>query len=225
MDEIISQISSALVSAEAMKVKSLCERALAKNIPAHRVIEEGLVAGMRVVSQKLKSGEIFIPDVLMVSRAMHAGLYVLKPVLLAQKNHNVITHRVIIGTVAGDLHDIGKKLVSMMLETKGFEVIDLGIDIPPEEFAAAVIRHRPHIVAISALLTTTLVNMKKTIDYLQQHGLRDQVLIMVGGGPVTQDLAFQMGADGYGYDAASAAENAESLVNRHGSVSHGFGLQ
>ncbi len=166
---------------------------------------------MTEVGRRFKANEFYVPEVLLAARAMHAAMDILKPLLAASK----VQPRgvVVLGTVKGDLHDIGKNLVGMMMEGSGFQVIDLGVDCPPERFVAAAKEHNPHIVAMSALLTTTMVNMKSTIQAFVEAGVRKNVKIMVGGAPLTQRYADEIGADGYAPDAASAAERAIMLVN------------
>jgi len=173
------------------------------------------MAGMDLVSERFSDGTIYIPDVLMASRAVHAGIYALRPLLTASTD----THggRVVIGTVAGDLHDIGKSLVAMMMKAMGFEVIDVGIDISPEEFAMAVERYSPDILGLSSLLTTTMPFIRETLDYLSAAGLRSRVKIMVGGRPVTREFARRVGADAYAHDARAAARAARRLISREGS--------
>jgi 5-methyltetrahydrofolate--homocysteine methyltransferase len=171
-----------------------------------------LISGMDRVGRDFKAGELFVPEVLVAARAMHAGMAVLRPLLAETGVPRVGTY--VIGTVQGDLHDIGKNLVRMMLEGAGFEVIDLGTDVAPERFVTAVKEHRPQIVGMSALLTTTMVRMRDTIEALEAAGLREAVKIMVGGAPLTAAYAEQIGADAYAPDAATAVEVARSLIRR-----------
>lgn len=210
MIQHLREISDALVEGNTMGVKNLTEEALRRYIPAESIVNDALIPAMKTVGERFKRGDMLIPDVLMASRAMHAALYVLKPVLSRKKAYRA--GRVVIGTVAGDLHDIGKKLVVMLMQSKGLEVVDLGIDIPSDRFVQAVRQHRPDILAMSALLTTTMPAMKKSIDALKAAELRDDVLVLVGGGPVFQEFADEIGADGFAHDAASAAEKAVALV-------------
>ncbi|MGQ9780212.1 MAG: corrinoid protein [Bacillota bacterium] len=206
----LKALAEALIAGNAQKVKELTEEALKEGIHPATIVNEGLIAGMSVVGQRFKNNEIYVPEVLIAARAMHAGLNILKPLLAEKKVQPV--GKVVIGTVKGDLHDIGKNLVAMMLEGAGFEVIDLGIDVSPQKFVEAVQTHNPHHVAMSALLTTTMPMMKETIEALKAAGLRDKVKVMIGGAPVTQQYADQIGADGYAPDAASAAELAKALL-------------
>ena len=174
------------------------------------ILKEGLVAAMGEVGRLFEIGEYYVPEMLIAARAMQAGLKLLRPGLA--ETGVKATGRVIIGTVSGDLHDIGKNLVGMMLEGAGFEVIDLGTDIKPEAFVNAVRQHKPDIVAMSALLTTTMPNMEATIKALEEAGLRKQVKVIIGGAPITEEYANKIGADGFGYDASLAVRTARSLV-------------
>jgi len=172
------------------------------------IINQGLIAGMNVVGARFKVGDMFVPEVLMSARSMAAGIELVKPLIAAEDMPNKGT--IVLGTVKGDLHDIGKNLVGMMLESGGFKVINLGIDIAPEKFVAAVIEHKPQIVAMSALLTTTMPHMKDTIELIKEEGLK--VKCIIGGAPITQDFADKIGADGYSPDAASAVELCTKLL-------------
>ncbi len=192
------------------EVKTLVQGALDAGESAERVLKEGLIQAMDRLGVRFKNGEIYIPEVLLAARAMHAGMAVLKPIL--SKSTGTMTGKVLIGTVKGDLHDIGKNLVAMMLEGGGFDVIDLGIDVPASRFVEAVKEHRPQVVGMSALLTTTMLEMKKTIQALEAAGQKDQVKIIVGGAPVTERFAMEIGADGYAPDAASAVDRVRSLI-------------
>lgn len=206
----LKEIADNLIRGKANEVKELVKRALAEEQDAEKILREGLLAGMSVVGEKFKKNEFYVPEVLIAARAMKAGMEVLKPILAEKKVKGV--GRVVIGTVRGDLHDIGKNLVSMMLEGGGFEVIDLGIDVPPEKFLQAAREHQAQIVGMSALLTTTMPAMKDTIEVFQKEGQRDKVKIMIGGAPVTQSYADEIGADGYAPDAASAVDKAKELL-------------
>jgi 5-methyltetrahydrofolate--homocysteine methyltransferase len=174
------------------------------------VLQGGLIAGMDQVGKDFKAGDLFVPEVLIAARAMHSGMGVLRPLLAESGAPSA--GKYVIGTVKGDLHDIGKNLVKMMVEGAGFEVVDLGADVAPEKFVAAVREHQPRLVGLSALLTTTMMSMKTTVEALQEAGLRNSVKIMVGGAPVTDVFAKQIGADAYAPDAASAVDMARSLV-------------
>jgi 5-methyltetrahydrofolate--homocysteine methyltransferase len=201
---------SALVSCDSEKLTGLVNAALAENTPAVEILNKGSIAGMDIVGEKMENGDMFIPEVLMAARAMAECVVILKPLLA--EGESVSGASVIIGTVKGDLHDIGKNLVSMMMESAGMEVHNLGVDIPPDQFVAQIKEKKARIVCLSALLTTTMPMMKQTIDAIVESGLRDQVKIMVGGAPVTQAFADEIGADGFAPDAGSASRLAKSLV-------------
>lgn len=203
-------IIEALMDGNGPEVKKLVEAALENGTEAKTIVSDGLIAGILELGVLFKNNEVYVPEVLMAAKAMHAGLNVLKPILADQEVET--KGKIILGTVRGDLHDIGKNLVGMMLEGAGFEVIDLGIDVASEKFVAAVKEEKPAILALSALLTTTMPYLKEVIDLLKEAGLREQVKVMVGGAPVTQDYADQIGADGYAPDAGSAPGLAASLV-------------
>jgi corrinoid protein of di/trimethylamine methyltransferase len=204
--EILVEISEQLQKGKAKIVKELVEKAVADGIPAKSILEEGLLSGMGVIGEKFKNNEVFVPEVLVAARAMNMGASILKP-LLAEAGVEA-SGKVCIGTVKGDLHDIGKNLVKMMMEGKGLEVIDLGTDVPAEKFIEAVRENGCQIIACSALLTTTMGEMKAVVEAAKEAGIRDQVKIMVGGAPVTQAFCEQIGADSYTADAASAADSA-----------------
>jgi 5-methyltetrahydrofolate--homocysteine methyltransferase len=210
MADVLQKIASQLYAGEADDVAELVQSALDKGMSASEVLQGGLIAGMDQVGKDFKAGDLFVPEVLIAARAMHAGMNVLRPLLAESGAPSV--GKYVIGTVKGDLHDIGKNLVKMMVEGAGFEVVDLGTDVPPEKFVAAVREHQPKLVGLSALLTTTMVNMKTTIEALQEAGLRGSVKVMVGGAPVTDAFARQVGADAYAPDAASAVDMARSLA-------------
>jgi 5-methyltetrahydrofolate--homocysteine methyltransferase len=204
------QFHTALSEGKVDEVKQLTQGALNSGESAERVLKEGLIQGMERIGARFKNGEIYIPEVLIAARAMHAGLAVLKPVL--SKSSTAMTGKVVIGTVKGDLHDIGKNLVAMMLEGGGFEVTDLGTDVSPEKFVESLKQSQAQIVGMSALLTTTMGQMKATIQALETAGLRNKVKVLVGGAPVTERFAREVGADGYAPDAASAVDLAKSFV-------------
>jgi len=210
MNEILNQISCELQKGQAKAVKELVAQALAEGISAKDILEQGLLAGMDVIAVKFKNNEVYVPEVLIAARAMNGGAALLKP-YLAESGAKPIG-KAIIGTVKGDLHDIGKNLVRMMFEGKGIEVIDLGVDVPPQKFIDAYKEHQPQIVALSALLTTTMGEMKAVIEAFVSEGLRDDVTIMIGGAPVTESFKTSIGADIYTEDAASAAEAAKQAI-------------
>ncbi len=205
---ILSEIKEAMISYNPQWVKELTEKALSEGVDAHSIINDGLIAGMNYIGAKFRDNEVYIPEVLVVARAMHAAMDVLKPHLIKDDFKRKATF--VIGTVKQDLHDIGKNLVIIMLEGAGYKVVDLGVDVPPEKFARAVEEHRPQIVGISALLTTTLGQMRTTVEHLKPY--RDSIKILVGGAPVTQRFADEINADGYAPDAASAVEKANELL-------------
>ena len=210
MADILQKIAAKLYDGENEEVAELVQQALDQGMDPQEILAGSLIAGMDEVGKDFKAGDLFVPEVLIAARAMHAGMDVLRP-LLAESDAPSAS-KYLIGTVQGDLHDIGKNLVKMMLEGAGFETIDLGVDIQPDVFVAAVREHQPKIVGMSALLTTTMVQMKTTIEALEEAGLRDSVKIMVGGAPVTAAFAEQIGADAYAPDAATAVDVARSLV-------------
>jgi 5-methyltetrahydrofolate--homocysteine methyltransferase len=206
----MESIAQALIRGNSKKVKELVQEKLNSGAAPEVIIREGLTAGMNVVGEKFKSNEFFVPEVIIAARAMHAGMEVLKP-FLTQSDIQPIG-KVVIGTVKGDLHDIGKNLVAMMLEGAGFHVINLGTDVSPEKFVEVVQESSPDIVAMSALLTTTMPAMKATIDALEASGVRDKVKVIIGGAPITQNYADTIGADGYAPDAATAVDVAKVLI-------------
>ena len=206
----LKELQEALFRGDILKVKEITRKALWEKIEPKEILEQGLIAGMKVVGMKFKKNEIFLPEVLLASQAMYGGLELLQPKLI--KSGVKAVGKVIIGTAKGDLHDIGKNLVAMMLRGGGFEVIDLGIDVPPEKFLKASQEHQPDIVGISALLTTTMIGMMDVITILKKAGLRNKIKVMVGGAPVTQEFADEIGADAYAPDAASAVDKASELL-------------
>jgi len=208
--DLLEKIASRLYEGEDEEVAELVQGALDKGLAPGVILQEGLIAGMDQVGRDFKAGELFVPEVLIAARAMHAGMNVLRPFLTESEAPSA--GKYVIGTVKGDLHDIGKNLVKMMLEGAGFETIDLGTDVAPEAFVNAVRDHRPVLVGMSALLTTTMVQMKATIEALEEAGLRGSIKIMIGGAPVTDAYAAQIGADAYAPDAASAVDVARSLA-------------
>lgn len=210
MADLFKRIASKLYEGEEEEVAELVQQALEQGKAPGEILAGGLIAGMDQVGKDFKAGDLFVPEVLIAARAMHAGMNVLRPLLAESDAPSA--GKYLIGTVKGDLHDIGKNLVKMMLEGAGFEMIDLGTDVAPEKFVEAVKEHRPKLVGMSALLTTTMVNMKTVIEALQAEGLRDSVKIMIGGAPVTAEYAAQIGADAYSPDAASAVDAARLLA-------------
>jgi len=199
-----------LIEGDEKKLISLAQSALDGGVSAKEILEKGLMTGMDIVGEKMESEDMFIPEVLRSARAMSTVIDILKPLLA--EGDVVAAGKVVIGTVQGDLHDIGKNLVAMMLESVGFEVYNLGADILPEKFVEEIKDKNADMPCLSALLTTTMPMMKTTIDALSQNGLRDQVKVMIGGAPVTQEFADQIGADGYAHDAGSATKLAKALL-------------
>lgn len=206
---ILNQISENLQVGKAKVVKELVQKAIDEGIDVKTILEEGLLSGMNIIGTKFKNNEVYVPDVLIAARAMNAGSELLKPLLISAGVK--ATGKVILGTVKGDLHDIGKNLVRMMMEGKGLEVIDLGIDVPTDKFVAAAQENNAQIVACSALLTTTMIEMKNVVEAIKAAGIRDEVTIMVGGAPVNDNFCKSIGADIYTADAASAAEEAAKV--------------
>ena len=202
----LHEISVQLQAGKAKIVKTLVQQAIDEGVPAQKILEEGLPDGMNVIGEKFKNNEVFVPEVLVAARAMSMGAALLKPLLAAEGVK--ASGRVCIGTVKGDLHDIGKNLVKMMLEGKGMEVVDLGTDVSPEAFVQAAKEQNCQIICCSALLTTTMNVMGEVVKAAEAAGIRDQVKIMVGGAPVTEAFCQQIGADAYTPDAASAADKA-----------------
>jgi len=206
MDENLTPIYKGIVDGNLEAVKTSVQEALQAEVPAGIILKESLVPAMTEVGRLFEEGEYFVPEMLVAARAMQGGLEILKPFLVASDVKPA--GKVIIGTVKGDLHDIGKNLVAIMLEGVGFEIHDLGSDVPPERFVEAVNLYQPQIVCMSALLTTTMTNMSVTVEAIRQAGLRNQVKIMVGGAPLTEAYAKQIGADGYATDASAASRLA-----------------
>ena len=203
-------IVEALVGLDQKKLNEVIQNALNSGAGAKKILDEGLIAGMDIVGEKMESEEMFIPEVLKAAKIMAAALETLKP--LFAEGELTAKGKVVIGTVKGDLHDIGKDLVAMMLESAGFEIHNLGVDVPPEKFVDTVKEKNPEIVGLSALLTTTTSMMKETIDLLNEAGFKGRVKVMVGGAPVTQEFADEIGADGYAPDAGSAVRLAKSFI-------------
>lgn len=207
---ILSDIAEALIEGNAPRVKSLTENALEQGISPIDIINAGLIKGMDVVGEKFRDMEISVPEVLISARAMHTSLEILNPLL---SQHDVESRGTfMIGTVKGDIHDIGKNLVGMLMEGAGFEVIDLGVDIPADRFVEEAKKQNPDILGLSALLTVTMQEMGDIIEALAKAGLRDKIKVMVGGAPVTQEFADTIGADAYGEDARDAVEKAKTLL-------------
>ncbi len=210
MSDILERLATAVIEGDADTAEKLTKRGLRKGMAAKELLDNGLVVGMTEVGVRFKAGDMFVPEVLMSADAMTAGLNVLRPELVASGVELIGT--ILLGTVKGDLHDIGKNLVGMMCEGAGFQIVDIGFNADPEKFVAAIKEHQPHIVGMSAMLTTTMRAMAYTIKAIEEAGLRDKVKIIVGGAPVDAAFAERIGADGYGSNAASAVDLAKSLV-------------
>lgn len=210
--ELLKEMAEALYNGDAQKVSKLTQQALDAGISPGTILNDGLIEGMNAVGKDFRDGILFVPEVLIAARAMQAGMNILKP-LLAKSDIQPIG-KLAIGTVKGDLHDIGKNLVSMMMEGAGFEVINLGTDVPASKFVEVVKETGANVVGMSALLTTTMVEMKNVIEALEEAGLRDKVKVIVGGAPVTQKFADEIGADGYAPNASAAVEMTKRLLGK-----------
>ncbi len=210
MSEILDDIADAVIEGDKNDIGQLTEEALAEGLTAQEILNNGLMSGMNYVGVEFKAGAMFVPEVLRSAQTMHVSMDILKP-LLAETGVGMVG-KLLLGTVKGDLHDIGKNLVGMMCEGAGFEVKDLGINIDPPVFIDAVREFEPDIVGLSALLTTTMGGMADTIEALEDAGVRDGVKVIIGGAPVTQEFADQIGADGYASNAAAAVDLAKSFV-------------
>lgn len=210
MSEILEKLSTAVLEGDSEKTPGLVQEALTEGLVPKDILDNGMVVGMNEVSVRFKAGEMYVPEVLMSAEAMQAGLKVLRPLLVSSGAK--LIGKIVIGTVKGDLHDIGKNLVGMICEGAGFEVIDLGFNVEPEKFITAIKEQQPQIVGMSALLTTTMRSMGHTIKALEEAGLRDKIKIMVGGAPVDAEFAKRIGADGYGSNAPAGADLAKRLV-------------
>ena len=208
--DLVTQIQQNVIEGNAPATQELVKQALTNRIPAEQILNEGLIAAMRQVGKLFEEGEYYVPEMLIAARAMKGGLDLLRPALAAANVQAI--GKIVVGTVQGDLHDIGKNLVAMMMEGAGFEVIDLGVDVTPEKFVDAVKTHQPNLIGCSALLTTTMPKMKATIDALNAAGVRNNVKVLVGGAPVTAKYASEIGADAYAPDASAAANIAKSLL-------------
>jgi 5-methyltetrahydrofolate--homocysteine methyltransferase len=204
-------ISEAVIKGDAQRVKELTEKKLIEGASPIEILNEALIAGMTEVGKKFKTSEIFVPEVLVAARAMTWGVEALEPAWKGKDVKPLCT--VVIGTVKGDIHDVGKNLVVMMMKGAGFKVIDLGINIPVEKFIHAIKEYQPDIVGMSALLTTTMIEFKKNIEAFKNAGLRDKIKVMVGGAPVNEKYALDSGADAYGGDAIDAVEKAKKLIS------------
>jgi len=210
MDPIIQSLQENVINGQRAEVESLVRKALDANLPPEEILNTGLIAAMKEVGARFEAGDYYVPEMLIAARAMQTGLAILKPYLVQGGIES--SSKVVIGTVKGDLHDIGKNLVSMMLEGAGFEVTDIGTDATPQKFIDAIKASNAKLVGMSALLTTTMSNMKLIMAALKEAGLRDQVKVMIGGAPVTENYAKEIGADGYAPDASRAVTLAKTLL-------------
>jgi len=208
--EILTEIAVNVEKGDSASVKEFVRKALSQNLQAEEILNNGLIKGMDSIGKKFKNNEIFIPEVLIATRAMKAGMDMVRPHLTESKN--MYKGKIVMGTVKGDLHDIGKKIVSMILERVGYEIIDLGIDVPREKFIGIVEKENPDVVGMSALLTTTMSNMREIVEALERANLRNNLKIIIGGAPITQSYADEIRADGYASDAASAVTLVKSLL-------------
>jgi 5-methyltetrahydrofolate--homocysteine methyltransferase len=210
----LEQLSNAVIAGNAPEAKALTEAALADGVAPAIIVNYGLIAAMGIVGERFSCGEIYVPEMLLSARAMQTALSILEP--LMAKADIVSRGTVVIGTVKGDVHDIGKNIVAIMLKGSGFTVHDLGVDVPAERFVEAIQEHRPDLIGLSALLTTTMPGMRTVIEAIDNAGVRDQVKVIVGGAPITEEFARSIGADGYGRDAGEAAEQAKQLIQGAG---------
>ena len=210
MSDVLEKIAKAVIEGDEDTIADLTKVALDEGLSAREILDGGLMPGMDHVGAEFKAGRMFVPEVLLSARTMKASMAVLEPLLTA--GESVAVGKAVMGTVEGDLHDIGKNLVAMMMEGAGFQIIDLGVDVSPEAFVEIVKKEQPDIVGMSALLTTTMRNMSRTIDALKEAGLRDRVKVMVGGAPVTADFAKEIGADGTASSAPAAVDLAKELL-------------
>ncbi len=207
----LQALAAAVINGKNEEAECLTREAIEAGIDPGTIINDGLIAGMTVVGEKFKNNEFYVPEVLIAARAMQSAMSLVKPLL--GEDEIISKGKVVIGTVKGDLHDIGKNLVAMMLEGGGYEVIDLGVDVAPEKFVSAAVENNADVIALSALLTTTMPSMKDTVDALTEAGLKGKIKVIIGGAPVTQSYADEIGADGYAPDAASAVDKVNELLS------------
>ena len=208
--DLLKEISESLQKGDNAKVSELTQKAIDEGMAPKDILDNGLIPGMEVIGKQFRNHEIFLPDVLLSARAMHAGIDLLKPLFLQDEVPSI--GKVVLGTVQGDLHDIGKNLVGIMLRGAGFEIIDLGKDVAPEVFIETAEKEDASIIGMSTLLTTTVPSMGRVIEILKERGLDGKIKTIVGGAPVSQDMANQIGADAYGYDAANAVDTLKTIV-------------
>ncbi|MHC4614318.1 MAG: corrinoid protein [Planctomycetota bacterium] len=208
--DMLAQLAQSVLDGNGQKVSELTGRAIEARVPAKQILDDGLLDGMATVGERFKAHEIFLPDVLLAAKAMYVGMDLLKPLLITEDVPSL--GRVVIGSIHGDLHDIGKDLGGIMLKGAGFEIIDLGNDVPPDRFVDEAHAHDAGVIGMSALLTTTMQGMKTVVDLVRQRGLDGRIRTIIGGAPVTSDFARQIGADAYGFDAANAVDRVKQLM-------------
>jgi len=212
--EILKNIAKSLMAGDDQKITEEVAQAIEEGVPTVEILDDGLIAGMNVVGVRFRDHDMFLPEVLLSARAMTAGVAILKPLMIAEEVSS--RGKVVLGSVQGDLHDIGKNLVGIMLEGAGFEVVDLGIDVPAEKFIDAAIAEDASVIGLSSLLTTTMDIMKGVVNLVGERGLSDKVKVLVGGAPLSEEFAQSIGAQGYAYDAANAVEKVMALVEDDG---------
>jgi corrinoid protein of di/trimethylamine methyltransferase len=218
-DELFAALRQAVIDGDAAAAGTLAQQALDTGVPPLAAIDEGLVPGLSFVGEEFGKGELFLPDMMLAARAMQRAMDILEPVLKDQAAQRHVVGRVVIGTVKGDIHEIGKNLVGMMLSTSGFEVHDLGVDVAPDRFVEAAREHHADIIGVSALLTTTMAGQRTVVEALAAAGLRDSVRVMVGGAPASESWAAEIGADGYSEDAIGAVALARRLLGAEAAAS------
>jgi 5-methyltetrahydrofolate--homocysteine methyltransferase len=209
--DILTQLSETLQKGEHDKVAELTNQALSENLDPRAILDDGLIAGMNVVGEKFKTHQIFLPHVLLAARAMYAGMDILKPLMIKEGIKTI--GKVVIGSIKGDLHDIGKNLVGIMLKGAGFEVIDLGNDVPPEKFVETAKAEEADAIGMSALLTTTMPGMKNVVDLLKTENLYGKIKVIIGGAPVTKEFAEEIGADAYAFDGVNAVDTVKGFIS------------
>jgi len=210
--KILKEIANNVEKGDSATVKELVKKALSQKIETEEILNSGLVKGMDVIGVKFKNNEVFIPEVLIATRAMKVGMDIIEPYLTPEKNR--YKAKIVMGTVKGDLHDIGKKIVCMMLEREGYEIVDIGIDVSQKEFLRAMKRENPDMIGMSALLTTTMAYMKEIIEAVKKTSIKKHVKIIIGGAPITQSFADEIKADGYAPDGVSAADLVKNLLKK-----------
>ena len=213
MYDILSKISECIQKGDDELIETLIKKAIENNIKAEEILNKGLLCGMDIISEQFKNHEIFLPDVLLAAKAMYAGMNLLKPMLI--KSNITKKGKIVLGTVKGDLHDIGKNLVGIMLQGAGYEVIDLGNDVAPEKFIDTALKENATIIGMSALLTTTMPVMKNVVELIKENQLSSKIKTIIGGAPVSKEFALQINADAYGYDAANAVEVVNQLLKKN----------